>query len=186
MQSRRNEEEWKKLVEAASVDVNKAEARSEESRRSAEIRANLATKAMDKLVDQKFTVQANISAFMTHSAYIEMCGMLYKEELSRPDFDTLLKKGLAEAVGDRFNTNPKLGVQAGAALKLSLDRIFEEKGKAILKECPAAAGWSGGYNSWGYCAPHPGYHILKRAKLTSKRMSRAPEALGIIWLRAIP
>ena len=68
--------------------------------------------------------------------------------------------------------NPELGAQAGAALKLSLDRIFEEKGKAILKECPAAAGWSGGYNSWGYCAPHPGYHILKRAKLTSKDVAR--------------
>ena len=103
--------------------MDKAEARSEELRRSAEIKANLATRAMDKLVDQKYTVQANISSFMTHSAYIEMCGMLYNEELSRPDFDALLKKGLAEAVGDRFNMDPKLGVQAGAALKLSLERI---------------------------------------------------------------
>ena len=84
MQSRRNEEEWKKLVEAASVDVNKAEARSEESRRSAEIKANLATRAMDKLVDQKYTVQANITAFMTHSTYIEMCGMLYNKEITPP------------------------------------------------------------------------------------------------------
>ena len=55
-----------------------------------------------------------------------------------------------------------------AALARELDHIFYEKGKAILKKCPMAAGWKGGINSWGYCAPHPEYHILKRARLTTE------------------
>ena len=53
--------------------------RLEQSRRNEE--------ELKKLLDQKHTEQANVSAFMMHSAYIEMCGMLCNEELSRPEFD---------------------------------------------------------------------------------------------------
>ena len=61
-----------------------------------------------------------------------------------------------------------LGKQAGATLASELDQFFYKKGKAILKDCPMAAGWKGGINSWGYCAPHPEYHTLKRARLTTE------------------
>ena len=145
------------------MEVDKAEARSEESRRSAEIKVNIAKREMDNLIDQKYTVQANVSAFMMHSAYIEMCGMLCNEELSRPEFDALLQKGLTAAVGERSNTDPKLGTQAGAALKLSLDRI---QGLAVLRKRPMAVYERGGYWGGKEIPPHPSYALLKRAKLT--------------------
>ena len=73
---------------------------------------------------------------------------------------------MSEASGALGNLDKTLGEQAGASLGVSLDPIFHKKGKAILKKCPAAAGWKGGENSWGYCAPHLEYHVLKRARLT--------------------
>ena len=74
----------------------------------------------------------------------------------------------ATGAGRYGNPDTTLGKQAGAALALELDRIFHKKGMAILKKCPMAAGWKGGVNSWGYCDPHPEYHILKRARLTTE------------------
>ena len=70
---------------------------------------------------------------------------------------------LAAAVGDSSNTNPMLGLQAGAALRLSLDRI---QGLAVLRKRPMAVYERGGY--WGETKipPHPSYALLKRAKLT--------------------
>ena len=110
-------------------------------------------------------MQSNITAFMMHDAYVEMCGMLSNEDLTRPEFDALLQKGLTAAVGERFNTDPTLGSQAGAALKLSLDRM---QGLAVLRKRPMAVYERGGY--WGgvYVPPHPSYALLKRAKLTGE------------------
>ena len=75
---------------------------------------------------------------------------------------------MSEASGALGNLDKTLGEQAGASLGVSLDPIFRKKGMAILEKCPAAAGWKGGKNSWGYCAPHPEYHVLKRARLTTE------------------
>ena len=120
---------------------------------------------MNGLIDQKCAMQANITAFTTHRAYIEMCGMLYNEEISRPNFDTFLRMGMAEAVGGCYNANARLGVQAGANLMQRLERI---RGLAILEKRPMAKYERGG--TWGEMKipPHPSYALLKRAKLTSE------------------
>ena len=113
-------------------------------------------------------LQTNLSSFVKHDSFYELCGLLGTKDIERPEFDALCSKGMAEASGKMDNLDGTLGKQAGAALGLELDRIFHKKGMAILKECPMAAGWKGGVNSWGYCAPHPEYHILKRARLTTE------------------
>ena len=114
------------------------------------------------------TLFTNLSSFMKQDSFYELCGLLGTKDIERTEFDALCSKGLVEASGELGNLNDTLGKQAGAALALELDRIFHKKGMAILKECPMAAGWKGGVNSWGYCAPHPEYHILKRARLTTE------------------
>ena len=45
---------------------------------------------------------------MMHDAYVEMCGMFSNEDLTRPEFDAFLRKGLTAAVGmrDNFWTRP--------------------------------------------------------------------------------
>ena len=112
------------------------------------------------------TLLANLSSFMKHDSFYELCGLLGTKDIERSEFDVMCSKGMIEASGELGNLDKTLGVQAGATLGASLDPVFHKKGKAILKKCPAAAGWKGGVNSWGYCAPHPEYHVLKRAKLT--------------------
>ena len=109
---------------------------------------------------------ANLSSFTRHDSFYELCGLLGTKDIERSTFDALCSKGMSEASGALGNLDRTLGEQAGATLGVSLDPVFHKKGKAILKKCPAAAGWKGGVNSWGYCAPHPEYHVLKRAKLT--------------------
>ena len=65
-----------------------------------------------------------------------------------------------------------------------------EKGLAVLRKCPLAKWWSGGY--WGdkWFLAHPDYPLLKlkRAKLTAASLTRSPQtsAPGIVWLRAMP
>ena len=99
---------------------------------------------------------ANLSSFTRHDSFYELCGLLGTKDIERSTFDALCSKGMSEASGALGNLDKTLGEQAGggASLGVSLDPIFHEKGKAILKKCPAAAGWKGGENSWGYCAPH--------------------------------
>ena len=122
------------------------------------------------LVKENMALRNNLTDFTTHSAAIELYGMLGTNQIERSEFDALYNAGVKKATGAGRYGNPDttLGKQAGAALALELDRIFYEKGKAILKKCPMAAGWKGGINSWGYCDPHPEYHILKRARLTTE------------------
>ena len=112
----------------------------------------------------------NLTDFTTHSAAIKLYGMLGTNQIERSEFDVLYNAGVEKATsaGRYGDPDTTLGEQAGAALALKLDRIFYEKGKAILEKCPMAAGWKGGVNLWGYCAPHPEYHILKRARLTTE------------------
>ena len=105
---------------------------------------------------------------MKHNSFYELCGLLGTKDIERSEFDVMCSKGMIEASGESGNMDDTLGVQAGATLGASLDQVFHEKGKAILKKCPMAAGWKGGVNSWGYCDPHPEYHILKRARLTTE------------------
>ena len=99
--------------------------------------------------------------------------MLGTNQIERSEFDDLYNAGVKKATGAGRYGNPDttLGKQAGAALARKLDRIFDREGRAILKDCLAAAGWKGGVNSWGYCPPHPRYHILKCAKLTTKDLN---------------
>ena len=113
-------------------------------------------------------LQTNLSSFVKHDSFFELCGLLGTKDIERSEFDVLCSKGMSEASGKSGNMDDTLGVQAGASLGVSLDPIFRKKGMAILKKCPAAAGWKGGENSWGYCAPHPDYHVLKRARLTAE------------------
>ena len=113
-------------------------------------------------------LQTNLSSFVKHNSFYELCGLLGTKDIERSDFDVLCSKGMSEASGKSGNMDDTLGVQAGASLGVSLDPIFRKKGMAILEKCPAAAGWKGGKNSWGYCAPHPDYHVLKRARLTTE------------------
>ena len=105
---------------------------------------------------------------MKHDSFYELCGLLGTKDIERSEFDVMCSKGMIEASGESGNMNDTLGVQAGASLGVSLDPIFRKKGMAILEKCPAAAGWKGGKNSWGDCAPHPEYHVLKRARLTTE------------------
>ena len=122
------------------------------------------------LVKENMALRNNLTDFTTHSAAIELYGMLGTNQIERSEFDVLYNAGVKKATGAGRYGNPDttLGKQAGAALALELDRIFHKKGMAILKKCPMAAGWKGGVNSWGYCDPHPEYHILKRARLTTE------------------
>ena len=70
-----------------------------------------------------------------------------------------------------------LGLQAGAALRLSLDRI---QGLALLQKRPMAIYERGGH--WGETEipPHPSYALLKRAKLTPEFDPPKKCALGSI------
>ena len=122
------------------------------------------------LVKENMALRNNLTDFTVHSAAIELYGMLGTNQIERSEFDALYNAGVKKATGAGRYGNPDttLGKQAGAALALELDRIFHKKGMAILKKCPMAAGWKGGVNSWGYCDPHPEYHILKRARLTTE------------------
>ena len=112
-------------------------------------------------------MRTNLSSFVKHDSFFELCGLLGTKDIERSEFDVLCSKGMSEASGKSGNMDDTLGVQAGASLGVSLDPIFRKKGMAILKKCPAAAAWKGGKNSWGYCPPHPDYHVLKRARLTT-------------------
>ena len=109
------------------------------------------------------TLLANLSSFMKHDSFYELCGLLGTKDIERSEFDALCSKGMAEASGELGNLNDTLGEQAGAALLLSLDRI---KGLAVLRKRPMAGYERGGY--WGEkeIPPHPSYALLKRAKLT--------------------
>ena len=122
------------------------------------------------LVKENMALRNNLTDFTVHSAAIELYGMLGTNQIELSEFDVLYNAGVKKATGAGRYGNPDttLGKQAGAALALELDRIFHKKGMAILKKCPMAAGWKGGVNSWGYCDPHPEYHILKRARLTTE------------------
>ena len=122
------------------------------------------------LVKENMALRNNLTDFTTHSAAIELYGMLGTNQIERSEFDALYNAGVKKATGAGRYGNPDttLGKQAGAALALELDSVFRRKGKAILEKCPNAAGWKGGENAWGYCAPHPEYHVLKRAKLTNE------------------
>ena len=110
----------------------------------------------------------NMSDFTRHDSFFELCGLLGTKDIERSEFDSLCSKGMRVAFGALGDLDNTLGEQAGATLGVSLDPVFHKKGKAILKKCPAAAGWKGGEDSWGYCAPHPEYHILKRSRLTTE------------------
>ena len=134
-------------------------------------RARKALEAASNLTSQSEAQEvmlANLSSFTRHDSFYELCGLLGTKDIERSAFDALCSKGMSEASGALGNLDKTLGEQAGASLGVSLDPIFREKGMAILKKCPAAAGWKGGENSWGYCAPHPDYHVLKRARLTTE------------------
>ena len=108
-------------------------------------------------------LQTNLSSFVKHDSFYELCGLLGTKDIERSEFDALCSKGMAEASGELGNLNDTLGEQAGAALLLSLDRI---KGLAVLRKRPMAGYERGGY--WGEkeIPPHPSYALLKRAKLT--------------------
>ena len=97
---------------------------------------------------------------------------------------TLFLEGMEKAsgAGEWGNLDKTLGKQAGATLARSLDQLFHEKGMAILKKCPSAAGWKGGHISWGYCPPHAEYHILKRARLD--HAGRPTAEAGHAWRHA--
>ena len=108
-------------------------------------------------------LQTNLSSFVKHDSFYELCGLLGTKDIERSEFDALCSKGMAEASGKLGNLNDTLGEQAGAALLLSLDRI---KGLAVLRKRPMAGYERGGH--WGEkeIPPHPSYALLKRAKLT--------------------
>ena len=108
-------------------------------------------------------LRTNLSSFVKHDSFYELCGLLGTKDIERSEFDALCSKGMAEASGELGNLNDTLGEQAGAALLLSLDRI---KGLAVLRKRPMAGYERGGY--WGEkeIPPHPSYALLKRAKLT--------------------
>ena len=127
----------------------------------AALRQRVASEAQEAL-------QTNLSSFVKHDSFYELCGLLGTKDIERSEFDVMCSKGMIEASGESGNMDDTLGVQAGASLGASLDSVFRKKGKAILEKCPNAARWKGGENAWGYCAPHPEYHILKRARLTTE------------------
>ena len=108
-------------------------------------------------------LQTNLSSFVKHDSFYELCGLLGTKDIERSEFDALCSKGMAEASGKLDNLNDTLGEQAGAALLPSLDRI---KGLAVLRKRPMAGYERGG--CWGEkeIPPHPSYALLKRAKLT--------------------
>ena len=121
--------------------------------------------ALRQRVDREVhkVLQTNLSSFVKHDSFYELCGLLGTKDIERSEFDALCSKGMAEASGELGNLNDTLGEQAGAALLLSLDRI---KGLAVLRKRPMAGYERGGY--WGEkeIPPHPSYALLKRAKLT--------------------
>ena len=80
-------------------------------------------------------LQTNLSNFVKHDSFYELCGLLGTKDIERSEFDALCSKGMAEASGEMGNLNDTLGEQAGAALLPSLDRI---KGLAVLRKRPMA------------------------------------------------
>ena len=106
---------------------------------------------------------SNLSDFTKHESFIELCGLLGTKDIERSEFDALCSKGMRAAFGALGDQDDSLGEQAGAALRLSLDRI---QGLAILRKRPMAIYERGGHWGGKEIPPHPSYALLKRAKLT--------------------
>ena len=106
---------------------------------------------------------SNLSDFTKHESFIELCGLLGTKDIERSEFDALCSKGMRVAFGALGDQDDTLGEQAGAALRLSLDRI---QGLAILQKRPMAIYERGGHWGGKEIPPHPSYALLKRAKLT--------------------
>ena len=113
---------------------------------------------------------ANLSSFMKHDSFYELCGLLGTKDIERSEFEDLCSKGMRVAFGALGDQDDTHGEQAGEALKLSLearqlslDRI---QGLAILQKRPMAIYERGGHWGGKEIPPHPSYALLKRAKLT--------------------
>ena len=113
---RRDAKEVEKLLQIEAKDTDTAERSAANAWKEVKFSAGCSERVVSDKVRQQHVQQANLTTFMRHSSYIEMCGMLSREELTRSEFDTFLEKGLKEAVGKHDNLDKTLGDRAGAAL----------------------------------------------------------------------